>query len=527
MSECRKFGFGKFSSMRVSQEFNIEHLYSISNSSYSLLAASNGLNLSREEFTLPKTRWNSGSDYSAENMNRGKAVYSYNKTITQDGLTGTAAEEIKIQSDEFLYGGKDGWFYGIWKGSLDDAPFSGKRLREHESSAEGISSEEDFSSRKNSVPAEISGKQKEQKAADSVHFYLPQRQDECELARNASGFRNASVPYSVDYPESLMGTVAMYSEARKTSAGRELSTSYYMPFVFGNIIHADRAGGVSYYKIEGLTDNSESTAAQPAGSSLLSMPAIRKSYTEATDKTPSAKFGIGPVGADLSRASSSSSAKDSYNLAVSLPGGSASVGENSSISAASQILQDVNADGIPDIVQAVGGALRIIEGARLNESGEIGFSKERTVPGIPFLSKKRDYVKGVRRPGLGAGLCEAGPQNDLIRKHKICCRGAAGVPECVGRAHILRKLQPADARARGHKRRRNPGLLQREFLRAGQRLGVFYGLCRLRSRKHLGEQVAVHRNEFQRRTRSRGGLGGPAGREEPQDRRERDRRNNL
>ena len=379
--------------MRVSQEFNIEHLYSISNSSYSLLAASNGLNLSREEFTLPKTRWNSGSDYSAENMNRGKAVYSYNKTITQDGVTGTASEEIKIQSDEFLYGGKDGWFYGIWKGSLDDAPFSGKRLREHESSAEGISSEEDFSSRKNSVPAEISGKQKEQKAADSVHFYLPQRQDECELARNASGFRNASVPYSVDYPESLMGTVAMYSEARKTSAGRELSTSYYMPFVFGNIIHADRAGGVSYYKIEGLTDNSESTAAQPAGSSLLSMPAIRKSYTEATDKTPSAKFGIGPVGADLSRASSSSSAKDSYNLAVSLPGGSASVGENSSISAASQILQDVNADGIPDIVQAVGGALRIIEGARLNESGEIGFSKERTVPGIPFLSKNETTSK--------------------------------------------------------------------------------------------------------------------------------------
>ena len=91
--------------MRVSQEFNIEHLYSISNSSYSLLAASNGLNLSREEFTLPKTRWNSGSDYSAENMNRGKAVYSYNKTITQDGVTGPASEEIKIQSDEFLYGG--------------------------------------------------------------------------------------------------------------------------------------------------------------------------------------------------------------------------------------------------------------------------------------------------------------------------------------------------------------------------------------------------------------------------------------
>ena len=113
------------------------------------------------------------------------------------------------------------------------------------------------------------------------------------------------------------------------------------------------------------------------------MPAIRKSYTEATDKTPVAKFGIGPLGADFSRASGSGSAKDSYSLAVSLPGGSASAGENISTSTASQILQDVNADGIPDIVQTGSGALRIIEGARLNESGEISFSKEQAISGIP------------------------------------------------------------------------------------------------------------------------------------------------
>ena len=393
LSECRKFGFGKFSSMRISQEFNTEHLHRIESGSYSLVVAENGFNLSRAAFTLPKAKWNSRDDYSPDNMNREKVIYSYNKTVTQDGATDTIVEEIKIQSDEFLYGGKDGWFYGIWKGSLADVPFSGKRLKEYKSSMEGINSEEDFNSRKNSVPTEISERQKEQKAADSVHFYLPQRQDECEFARNVSGFRNAAVPYTVDYSESLLGTVAIYSEARKTSAGRETCTGYYMPFIFGNIIHADRAGGISYYKVEGLSDSSKNAAAQPAGSSLLSMPAIRKSYTEAVDRTPVAKAGIGPVSADFSKTSNSSSAKDSYNLAVSLPGGSASAGENRSTSEASQILQDVNADGIPDIVQTGSGALRIIEGAKLNESGEISFSKELAVYGIPCISRNETSAK--------------------------------------------------------------------------------------------------------------------------------------
>ena len=393
LAECRKFGFGKFSSMRVSQEFNTEHLHHIESSSYSLVVAENGFNLSRATFTLPKAKWNSGGDYSPDNMNRGKVIYSYNKTITQDGVTDTAVEEIKIQNDEFLYGGKDGWFYGIWKGSLADVPFSKRTLQEYKKSVENINSEADFNSKKDSVPAEISDKQKEQKKADDIHFYLPQRQDGCGLARNNNEFRNASVPYSVDYSASLMGTVAMYSEARKTSEGRKTVTDYYMPFIYGNIIHADRAGGISYYKVEGLSGNSKNTTAQLTGGSLLSMPAIRKSYTEATDKTPVAKFGIGPVSADFSKTTNSNSAKDSYNLAISLPGGSASVGENRATSTSNQILQDVSGDGIPDIVQAGDGALRIIEGAKLNETGEIGFNKEKTISGISYLSKSETLSK--------------------------------------------------------------------------------------------------------------------------------------
>ena len=98
LAECRKFGFGKFSSMRVSQEFSIEHLYNINNNSYSVLIAGNGLNLDRATYTLPKTNWNSGIDYSTDNIDCEKVIYSYNKTITQDGTTDTAAEEIKVHN---------------------------------------------------------------------------------------------------------------------------------------------------------------------------------------------------------------------------------------------------------------------------------------------------------------------------------------------------------------------------------------------------------------------------------------------
>ena len=141
-------------------------MYNISSNSYSLLVAENGFNLDEVTYTLPKVNWNSGRDYSTENINCEKIIYSYSETITQDGVTDTAVEEIKIQNDEILYGGKGNWFYGIWKGRLSDIPFSKKTLQEYKESIEDINSTVDFNSKKNSVPTEISDKQKKEKTAD-------------------------------------------------------------------------------------------------------------------------------------------------------------------------------------------------------------------------------------------------------------------------------------------------------------------------------------------------------------------------
>ena len=49
---------------------------------------------------------------------------------------------IKIEDEQYLYGGKNSWYYGIWKGSLSGSlytvPFSESKLEEFEEGTENI-----------------------------------------------------------------------------------------------------------------------------------------------------------------------------------------------------------------------------------------------------------------------------------------------------------------------------------------------------------------------------------------------------
>ena len=394
LSECKKFNFGKFSNITFLQEFDDEHLYNIKNDSYSVLISDDSFNLQKKTFEVSKAGWNSETDFSNVNYNSEKTLYAYESTITSDSVTDTETESISVENDEFLYGGHHNWFYGIWKGSLSDIAFSKKKLEEFNEASNGINSEADFKEKENSIPTELSEKEKKDQSDETtVHFYLPQKQNETEITKDIGRLKNAAIPYDVNLADSLMGTVSMNSEVKKTPEGRKTVTDYYMPFISGNIIHADRAGGISYYKIEGLNNEKKSVTQQLTGAASLAMPTIRKSYTKATDKTPTAKVGIGPVSADFSKTTSSSSAKDSYNLAISLPGKSGSAGENNSTSVSSQIIQDMNMDGIPDIVQIDNGALRIVEGTKVNENGEICYNTASELPGIAYLSKNETSAK--------------------------------------------------------------------------------------------------------------------------------------
>ena len=49
---------------------------------------------------------------------------------------------LKIEDEQYLYGGKNGWYYGIWKGSLSGSlytvPFSESKLEEFKEGTENI-----------------------------------------------------------------------------------------------------------------------------------------------------------------------------------------------------------------------------------------------------------------------------------------------------------------------------------------------------------------------------------------------------
>ena len=393
VAECEKFNFGKYAEIKFIQDFNLEHLYRIKNSTYSVIIADDSFNLKTVSFSIPKKEWDSAADFSAKNLNNEKIIYSYEKEISEDGGSKAQTEKIRVSNDEFLYGGENNWSYGIWKGSLSEIAFSKKKLREFEKSKESIKSEQDFESKANLDSTKIDANQKANQPKDIIHFYLPGKQSENDISKDIADFKNAAISYDVDLSKSLLGTISMNSEVRKTREGRQNVTEYYMPFIFGDIIHTDRAGGISYYKIEGITDKPESPVEQLPGTSLLPMPAIRKSYTEATDETPIMKIAIGPIGMDFSKTTKSDVAQESYNASISIFGKGGSVGENNSTSTSKQVVQDVNADGIPDIVQIDNGVLRVTAGTKVNEKGEICFNNLNTLTGISYLSKNETSTK--------------------------------------------------------------------------------------------------------------------------------------
>lgn len=123
-----------------------------------------------------------------------------------------------------------------------------------------------------------------------------------------------------------------------------------MPFIYGDIIHADRAGGDSYYSVEGLYKYENNQSDVETQLKNIPVPVIRKTYTEGTDRTPNVNVAFGgpatpiPGNVDGKMKTVASSAQETVSL-----GGSK--GYNVSNSSVKQVFQDINGDGISDIIQ--------------------------------------------------------------------------------------------------------------------------------------------------------------------------------
>ena len=403
IDECSKLFFGKYRNLQIEQHFENEHLYDINpEKEYSFITVDDSLVFLEKMIPVPKIQWNSTEDFSSSNdielADAGyiKSIYDYIEKANENDISVEEVASVVISNDEFLYGGRHNWFYGIWKGDLRDIPFSEDTLREFKN-VENIS-EDEFNAKRNSV-GQVKTDETATKSSydETVHFYLPMSGTKSAEFSELEVLKNDSVAYAVDYSISLCGTIAVYSEIKKSGDSKEVKKSYYMPFISGNIIHADRAGGISYYNIEGLYKPSSSS--KTTGTAFV-MPSIRRTFTTGTDRTPNVSVGIGgTVSKEIIDAETNLKVAD-YNLANEIASASVSKGWNKSVSNVEQAVQDIDGNGIPDIVQVFGSNISAIKGNVAD--GGIQYNSSALYAGAGTISKNDsdiDVFGGSVGPG--------------------------------------------------------------------------------------------------------------------------------
>ena len=398
-AKCEEYNLSKYKIVSCFINYNEDHLYEINNEAYIFTVLDDDIGILCEKSKTLKTKWNSEKDFSNINQNTNKLVASVEKQEQIENEILTIEEEITITNKEILYGGYNSWYYGIWKGSLQSNQFSKDALYSFMNGVDGINSEEDFNNLKNNQKIEENPTSPK---TDDVSFYLPQTQKQTEIVKDVENLQNSGIDYSVNFEDALIGSVANSSKKSQNGSGYE--NCYYMPFISGNIIHADRAGGNAYYEIEGLfiKSSENSTGAQ------MTMPSIRKTITEGTDKTPSTKITLGYINIDFSKGVNDSSLEESYNKAINL-GNNGNAAINKSTSISQQFMQDINGNGVPDIIQIKKDKLLITEGNYSNEIG-LSFDKQYSMlSDIKYISKNESesLTFGVGTSPFGSVKTEA------------------------------------------------------------------------------------------------------------------------
>ena len=392
INTSKKFNLGKISGISCDITYEREHLYELNlsddnSAEYSILGVNNDkgdIILLFTKNTIPNAIWNSFTDFNSNNINKEYEIYNYSQGINVSDFLSekeiqslessevSIASQITVTTDEFLYGGTNSWYYGIWKGSYSDVAFSKENLNsykldlpteiedskallaEQKQKSEDKKEEIKKLENQNQTVNDESVSQEE----DKTHFYLP-----LPLAvaiNDESGINKGLVRVVNDENKFLCGTISTYSEILH---GRTIN-SYYMPFIDGDMIHADRAGGISYYKIEGLdlyeNNNTSQSQTDFIGTKEFYMPSIRKTITDGTDRTPKVDVSVTKVFQDLD--------DDLWEKLKDVGSGSGSRGWNKSESNVKQSLQDINGDGIPDILQITDNGINITNGEIINET---------------------------------------------------------------------------------------------------------------------------------------------------------------
>nr|MBP3282511.1 hypothetical protein [Treponema sp.] len=386
-SKCSEMHFGKCGTLEMTQHFEVEHLYDLTESGeFSCFMIDESLGVARKTGRVDKNRWLSAEDFSTKesvaalDSGRTKTIHEYFEYYEKSDKT---KEEIPatvdVQSDENLYGGESGWFFGIWKGALSDEAFSEEKLTKSITVDE--TSYKERKEQLNSIKTLDDGNSKSVSGEESkVSFYLPTTFQ--KAFGDSSAIPEADFDTEIDKERVLCGAVAVDSEVSGSGKDKKTTSKFCAPFIFGDAIHANRSGGDSYYKIEGLhTGASESGG---SGGTFL-MPSLSRTFTDGEDTTKNASADVNlTVKEELPPLEN-----NAYSELIENEGASASVssGENNSESRVEQSVQDIDGDGIPDILQYEDKKLLVSKGVKEAESGETRYLEAKEFEGGGPISK--------------------------------------------------------------------------------------------------------------------------------------------
>ncbi|MDR2184336.1 MAG: hypothetical protein LBO80_01510, partial [Treponema sp.] len=318
--------------------------------------------------------WNSGEDYSPENLVLSPLQYYISAESSETGGTEPVDREMAVA--ECLYGGVRQWYYGIWTGDQPGKIFSGAAIEEQRNStadSSNITEMESTLERDIGKIEDTLGKTDQPleegmiETQDQGPVYLQIHENRSdggvrELVRDSGTGRTVAV-------EALIGNVSTRVQNRLDPYGEvDQIIETYAPYIEGDRVHPERLGGNVFYEIPGIV---EETGPAGDGPGPMRMVTIRKSVNEGTDIVS---------GLNLSRLNEVLSLQEALaNITATASGVSndkkdyiqkifalATFSRNTNInnSYMTQDVQDINGDGIADIVQSRGSSILVTPGSR-------------------------------------------------------------------------------------------------------------------------------------------------------------------
>jgi len=379
---CSENKAGYYKSVETYVEYGLEEVCAVTEEGVYILPDFEGDRLTQREGMLKNYDsarvWQAagGEKRQPENHSGGQVLYT-EKRYTQVSETNLESREyeyrIEIGNEDVLYGGEDNWYYGIWTGRQDEQPFRVEDIADAANKRQGMNADEatQYRQQVEGTRAELSSEQElsGQKAQRDVFYAAKPDYYTCD----ATGKIVKTVIQDGQRPENdlsyaLLGhvTVQVEKEAFYDAEGNRdyrNKAMYYTPFIAADEIHTNRAGGVIYYKIPGLYGDT----AVLSGSSDFIVPDIRKTASKGTDTSKGANVGFQIPYIE----------KDHIeNLTKTVSTGSDIGGTkstNKSTTRQIQSIQDINADGIPDILVWENGRITVTAGRR----GEKGIVYDR------------------------------------------------------------------------------------------------------------------------------------------------------